>query len=196
MMVGALLGAEAVGGFRALYTLVMPIGAAITAGVALLVPAMAATMATRGPQGLATLIRPLAVQAGLVAAIAAAMIIAWSADVVRLVFGAGYTRFQGLVLPMAVSMVLQAVGLPLGSGLRALRDGRRIFVGQLITTAVSLPAVALLSLTFGLQGAAWSVPLQAAIMTATAAIQYRPAVREHVERKEGVGATVDPHSLA
>ena len=195
MMVGALLGAEAVGGFRALHTLVMPIGAAVTAAVALLVPAMAAAVGARGPHGLSTLIRSLAVQAGIVAAVAAAVLVAWSAGVVRLAFGSGYARFQSLVLPMAVSMVLQAVGLPLGAGLRALRDGRRIFLAQLVTSAVSLPAVLLLSLAFGLQGAAWSVPLQAAVMTATAAVLYRPAVREHVKREEGAGAAVDSHSL-
>jgi len=196
LLVGALLGAEAVGGFRALQTLVMPMGAVITVAIALLVPLLATVMQTAGPRGQTRLVRSLTVQAGLLAAIVAVLLAAWSTTVTRLVFGSSYVRFHNLVLPLALSMVVQAVGLPVGAGLRALGEGRRVFLAQLVTSAVGLPALLLLSLTLGLGGAAWSLPLQTAVMTATAGALYRLAVRDRLRRKEGVGAPVNSHSVA
>jgi O-antigen/teichoic acid export membrane protein len=178
MMVGLLLGSDAVAGFRVLLTLVMPILATITVADALLVPSMAVTLQASGADAQAALVRSLALKAGLLAGAAAVMLIAYSDFSIRVLFGIDYVRFHGLVPALAIAMTLHAFGLPAGSGLRALQEGRRLFTCQLATNAIGLPATLLLSATFGLGGAVWSVTLQAAVMMVITSMLYRSAIRE------------------
>jgi O-antigen/teichoic acid export membrane protein len=196
MIIGALLGSHAVGGFRAVQTLVMPIGAAITAAIALLVPKMTIVLDSRGPRAQYRLARMLAIEASILAVLPAAIMIAFSAAITRVVYGDDYVKFHSLLLPFVLSSLLQIAGVPAGAGQRSLRDGRRIFLSQVMMSGVGLPAMLLLTSTIGLPGAAWSVFLQTAVMSTVAWVLYRSRIKSGVRREEHEGVAVDSHSVA
>jgi O-antigen/teichoic acid export membrane protein len=191
-----LLGAQAVGGLRAVQALVMPISALITAAVALLVPHMTNVVLTQGPHAQAALAKWLTIRASLVAAVAASALVAGSATIIRILYGVDYVRFHRLLIPFALSSLLQVVSLAAGVGLRALFEGRRVFLIQLVMSAAGLPALIVCTVTFGLNGAAWSTPVQTAIMTLLTWVLYRSSVKAHAKRRENLDVPFNSYPIA
>ncbi len=158
MIVALAAGAVQLAGFRSaqLVTL-MPVAALLVAVSSLVVPRLARSVSDGDLSGLSDRTRSLAMRFGLASVPLAIVLMVVGGPLLAALFGEGYDEFAPVIVPFAVSIVVLAVTAPLSAGLRALRDGRYLFIAQAAMTMTALPLTWLGAEAAGAHGAAWGV---------------------------------------
>ena len=104
----AVFGSAALGGFRAMQTLIRPAFIFMLAMQALLVPGLTRRLMTHGGQGLVKEARRLAVWIGLVAFAVVVPVVIAAKPLSRSVLGPSYVRYSSFLLPFTVAALLNA----------------------------------------------------------------------------------------
>lgn len=95
-------------------------------------------------------------------------------DLLRFLFGEGFTEFRSIVVPIGVSQVLLAPIFGLTLFLKAQQRGRTLFWLASLYTLLNVSIAVLFAAIFGLQGAAWATAIAALVYVATIIIVIRP----------------------
>jgi O-antigen/teichoic acid export membrane protein len=158
MIVAVAAGEVQLAGFRSaqLVTL-MPVAALLVAVSSLVVPRLSRSASDGDLSRLSHRTRWLAVRFALGSVPVAVLLMALGSPLLAGLFGERYDDFAPVIVPFAVSIVVLAVTAPLSAGLRALRDGRSLFVAQAAMTLSCLPLTWLGAEVAGARGAAWGV---------------------------------------
>jgi O-antigen/teichoic acid export membrane protein len=83
------------------------------------------------------------------------------------VFGDDFFRYRDLILPVGVHQLVLAAGGGYYLLLKAHRGGKWILLSRTLSSLVTVPLVASMSLRFGILGGAWAIALGASIGTAS-----------------------------
>ncbi len=162
LVLATLLGSAALGGFRAVQTVFAPLSLLAPALSLPLLPTLA-RLSTHTPKRAVA----LAVKSSLAmcALVLAYLVfgIALGHDALRIIFGAGFARFGYLVLPVGIQQLAGAVSFGPLLLLKASRRGRAYLSLAGTGPLLSLLAVALGSIFYGLRGAAWALVVTTAM---------------------------------
>ncbi len=158
MIVALAAGEVQLAGFRSaqLVTL-MPVAALLVAVSSLVVPRLARSASDGDMSGLSRRTSSLAVRFGLGSVPVAIVLMVVGGPLLAALFGERYDDFAPAIVPFAVSIVVLAATAPLSAGLRALRDGRYLFIAQAAMTMTALPLTWFGAEVAGAHGAAWGV---------------------------------------
>lgn len=187
LIVAAAFGTATVGGLRAMITISTPIFILLTAGQAVVVPALVRTLEQVGIAGMVRRVRMWAAAVSVAAAIIAVTCTVLSRPLVALLFGKAYAGFAPLVLPFAVGAAFHAAALLPSSGLRAFQDARSLLLVQLGVTSVSLAAVSVASATSTPLASAWALASQGLTAAALSWLAF------HSRYKKAVGQESQAH---
>ncbi len=80
-----------------------------------------------------------------------------------LAFGPSFGRFAGLVLPIGIEEIFNALGIGFSLFLKASRQGKPILWSTAIGETSTLIAASVLAIRYGLSGAAWGMTAAAAL---------------------------------
>jgi O-antigen/teichoic acid export membrane protein len=154
-IVGVILGPVGLGGLRAAQTLVVgPSGVLIMAGGSIGLPEATKGFAEHGWSGLTRVTR-LVTAAGFVSFFAGAAVIAFfGKTLLSTIYGPSFGHLELAALLMAVAYIALAFNLGPILILKATRNTRWLFHLQLIDLVVALTAVTVLSINYGVSGAA------------------------------------------
>ena len=155
IVAAGLLGAAALGGLKAAQALVTgPSSIVIHAGGSFGLPEASRALADRGWSGLRRVSWWISAAGLLSVGVFGVVVIFDGAELLRLFYGASFIRYEPATRLTAVAFVISAFGLGPILTLKALKRTRQLFNVQLITLAVSIPAVAILAEAYGVTGAA------------------------------------------
>lgn len=191
-IVGGVLDRASLGGLRAMQTLlVQPLQSAMLAAQSLLVPRFAVALAERDRGRIERMARDLTVLFTVGAAVAAIVVYVFRVPIISFVATPKYLPYANLMLPVALSSLCFAARTPYTSACRGLQNARGSFVIQAIYTAVTLPALIVGTLVFGLQGAAWGITVgSVALPVGSYWVYRRTLTRVFAESVPGAPATV------
>jgi O-antigen/teichoic acid export membrane protein len=168
----AILGSTAYGGLRAVQSLFAPL--------TLLAPALSlaglplVSRALRVSESRALL---LASKLGLLLFLLTGMyvaVVAWAPALLRRAFGADFTQFESILVPIGVGQLLLACTFAFGLMLRAQRRGRALFLSVSLYTAVLALLSVFLAGQHGLKGAAWATVASALLFNAFLVATVKP----------------------
>jgi O-antigen/teichoic acid export membrane protein len=163
VVTGVIAGLGAVGGLRAAQTIAAPFGLILAAAPPLVLPDLR-ELARRSLRRLV----PASVRVSLLASAAAlvygGVIVVARAPLLPGIFGGAFSRYSAILVPVAISLALQASAVGPGLGSRALLAGRAVFVAQAVATLVGILLVAVLASRYGAIGAAWGIAGQGACL--------------------------------
>jgi O-antigen/teichoic acid export membrane protein len=175
LLVAALLGSKAVGGWRVTESIFAPL--------TLLVPAISLPGLPAVAEGLSRSLREakrLALWLSLLPVVGVCFYILTllavggsGGRVLRVVFGQPFEAYSNLIAPVAVGQVVEAAALGGILLLKAAKAGRTLAMARAIGTACGLAAVAWLTVAHGLIGAAWGVAIGVTISSASILIGAR-----------------------
>ena len=178
MIVAVAAGEVQLAGFRSaqLVTL-MPVAALLVAVSSLVVPRLARTVSDGDLSRLSHRTRWLAVRFGLGSVPVAILLVILGGPLLAGLFGDSYDEFAPVIAPFATSIVILAVTAPLSAGLRALRDGRSLFIAQAAMTLTGLPMTWIGAEAAGAEGAAWGVAGAVGVQLVMTAMLLRSRLR-------------------
>lgn len=157
-----LLGTTAIGGYRAAMTI---FGALTLLRPAVALPGLPAMTkaAASSPRRARRLAAKLS--AGLVALTTVYLLGLGTrkAQVMALVFGASFARYGGLIVPIGVEQIFDAITIGFSLFLKATRRGRSIVWSQAVGQISTLVLASALALRYGLTGAAWGMAVAGAL---------------------------------
>lgn len=177
LIVAAVFGTTAVGALRAMVTLSMPIFVLLTAAQALVVPDLVATLEQAGSTACMRRVRSWTILITAAGALIALGCIVFSRPLTLALFGHRYAAYASFVVPFAIGAGLHASALLPGSGLRAFRDARSIFLVQLAVTPVLIGAVLSASLLMTPYATAWAMTSQGLATSALSWLAFSRTVR-------------------
>jgi O-antigen/teichoic acid export membrane protein len=156
-IVGAILGPAGLGGLKAAQTLVVgPSGVLIMAGGSIGLPEASKAYAEKGWSGLTRVAR-LVTAAGFLSFLAGAVVVAlFGRTLLSAIYGPSFAHLELAAVFMAIAYVVLSFNLGPILVLKSTRNTRSLFHIQLVTLAVSLASVTVLSLAYGVNGAAAS----------------------------------------
>ncbi|HEY7731485.1 MAG TPA: hypothetical protein VH950_11330 [Gaiellaceae bacterium] len=158
------LGSAALGGLRAVQSVYAPLTLIVPALTLPGLPAAARALARSRRAALGTSARYTAAALCLTS-VYVVLLLPLAGPAVGRVFGDDFRSYASLALPVGLSQVLIAAALGSSLLLRAELRGRSLFVARVAGAVASLAAVAPLSRQWGIEGAAYSLVLGAAIST-------------------------------
>ena len=185
LIVAALFGTTAVGALRAMVTLSMPIFVLLTAAQALVVPDLVATLDQSGITACVRRVRSWTLVITAAGVLIAVACIAFSRPLTLALFGHRYVAYASFVVPFGIGAALHASALLPGSGLRAFRDARSIFLVQLAVTPVLIGAVLVASIFMTPYATAWAMTSQGLATSVLSWLAFSRTVRR--ARAERVG---------
>ncbi len=155
IVAGGILGAAALGGLKAAQALVTgPSSIVIHAGGSFGLPEASRALAEKGWNALRRVSWWISGAGLLSVGVFGLVVIIDGAPLLRLFYGASFVRYEPAARLMAVAFVISAFGLGPILTLKAMKRTHALFHIQAITLAVSIPAVAVLAVTYGVTGAA------------------------------------------
>ncbi len=155
-IVGALLGVSAAGVLGAMETAALPAVQALTALGFLVLPTLAADFQTNNISAISKKLRLFSSVIVPLAAIYCLGVIVLYTPLEHLIFGEKYANNSILMAIMAVYPVFMALGLGPSLFLRAVQHPQHYLVANAMIAPVGLAAPLVLTVLFGLPGAAWS----------------------------------------
>ena len=162
-VIAGILGTSALGGLSAAEALFGPIS---LIGPAIALPGLPA-MARALAKGEA---RRLAVDLALLAVLASGayflVMVLGGWRLLPLLFGASFAQYRKLLWPVTTAQIIGAAGIGSLLLIKAQQRGGILMLVQVFTTIVGLGAVIVLSLAFGITGAAWTGVVIASLSTA------------------------------
>jgi O-antigen/teichoic acid export membrane protein len=165
-VLAAIIGARALGGFRAVESIFAPLSLIAPAIALPGLPAVARAYAVdvRQAKGLVIRLSSLAVAISLVF-FAVLFLGGW--QVLPLLFGPRFRRYQELVPALATSQIFAAAGIGFPLLIKVQQRGRFLFVARLAVTAAGLGIIVATALRYGLMGAAWGTATVALLSSVT-----------------------------
>lgn len=165
-VIAGILGASALGGFRAVQSIFAPLSLIAPAVGLPGLPAVARAYAEgfRRARALAIRISCVAVAAS-VAFFAVLFLGGWR--LLPLLFGASFSQYQDLIVPVAVGQIFAAAGVGFPLLIKVQQRGRFLLISRLCVTIVGLAIVAFGATMYGLSGAVWAVAAWAFLTTLT-----------------------------
>ncbi len=165
-VLAAIVGASALGGFRAVQSLFAPLSVIGPAVGLPGLPAIARAYAVgfRQARNLATRLSGIAVAAALVF-FAVLFLGGWR--LLPLLFGKSFRQYRELILPIALSQVFAAAGVGFPLLIKAQQRGQFLLLSRLAATLIGIGIMAMSASKYGLIGAAWGAAAGALISTLT-----------------------------
>jgi O-antigen/teichoic acid export membrane protein len=158
--VGAILGTSAVGGLRAVQTLLMmPVSSALLAVQSLIVPAMARHAAAGDLAGLRRSTVRLTWVFGAAAGTVGLAACLLRRPLIDAVFTSHFAAYDTLMFPVAATAFCFAVTMPFAAACRGTQNARAVFGLQTSFTVVVVPACIVGAVLFGIDGSAWGMPV-------------------------------------
>ncbi len=156
LLAAVLLSSVDFGGFRAAYTLIGPIMVLLLAQTNLGLPEATRRACSDDPEALAHFARRLSTATFACVALYGAFVTIAGRQLLRIVYGAGFSTFSPLVTLGAVAYALAS--LSTGEGIALKAGGRMSLVwrARLVVGVVSLTSLVLLVRWLGVVGAGWS----------------------------------------
>ncbi len=154
---GAILGPAGLGGLKAVQSLVGgPVGVLIQAGGSIGLAEASHAYAEKGWKGLVKVSRAVTAAGVLSFAGAAVVIFFWGRALLSMIYGPQFAHLEGAAVLIAFGYILTGFWLGPVLVLKQTRNTHRLFFAQIVTLVVSLSTVTVLTLHFGLTGAAWA----------------------------------------
>jgi len=185
-VLAAIVGARALGGFRAVESLFAPLSVIAPALILPGLPAVARayTVGFRRARDMAIAISGIAVASAL---LFFAFLFLGGWRLLPFLFGESFTQYRHLLLPMAVNQVFSAAGIGFGPLIMVQRRGGVLLLTRLIAVITGIGITAVSAILYGLTGATWAFAASSLISTLTLALG---AIREP-RRNGGVVPTID-----
>jgi O-antigen/teichoic acid export membrane protein len=160
----AILGSQALGGFRAVQSLFAPLSLIAPALALPGLPAVTRAYARGFRRARVLTMRISAIAVGISLAFFAALFIGgWR--LLPLLFGDAFERYRDIVPALAVSQVLSAAGVGFPLLIKAQQRGRFLLMNRLFVSIIGLGIIALGAAEYGLIGAAWAIAAAMLIST-------------------------------
>ncbi len=154
---GAVVGLGAAGALSAMEVAALPVVQALTALGFLVLPSLAADFRTGDIVAIRRKVRLLSAVLAPLAGLYAVAIVVLHRPLEHLVFEGKYAHSASLLAVMAVYPIFMALGLAPSLFLRAVQHAQHYLAANAMIAPVGLFASLLLTLRFGLAGAAWSI---------------------------------------
>ncbi len=191
---GAILGPAGLGGLKAAQTLVAgPAGVLIQAGGSIGLPEASKAHAERGWAGLVKVSR-VVTGAGVMSFAAGALVVmVWGRTLLSRVYGPQFAHLHTVAVLIAIAYIFTGLSVGPVLVLKQTRNAHRIFYTQIATLAVSLTSVAVLSIRFGVTGAA-TATIATYVVAAAGVWWYQRVVRgtEAVQPDETIPPVAQP----
>jgi len=156
LALAGLIGADDLGGLRAVMTIFAPltlIGAAFSLPG---LPAITRAVGVSAREGVRLAFR-VGVASTLVTAAYLGLLSIRGGAVVALVFGDSFRQFSHLVWPIGIGQVVAAISIGFALLLKAERRGKAVLVANMVSPAVGLVLGCGLAAVYGVTGAAWGI---------------------------------------
>jgi len=157
-----ILGTAPIGGYRAVATIFAPLTLLRPAVALPGLPAMTSVVSSSEREGRRTAAKWSAALAALTATYVL-LLATRRHQLLVLAFGPSFGRFAGLVLPIGIEEIFNALGIGFSLFLKASRQGKPILWSTAIGETSTLIAASVLAIRYGLSGAAWGMTAAAAL---------------------------------
>jgi O-antigen/teichoic acid export membrane protein len=183
---GAILGPAGLGGLKAAQTLVAgPAGVLIQAGGSIGLPEASKAHSEKGWAGLVRVSRAVTVAGVLSFTAGALVVVIWGRALLTRIYGPQFAHLELAAVLIAVAYVFMGCSVGPVLVLKTTRNAHRIFYIQVATLLVSLATVTVLSLRFGVTGAA--IATIATYLAAAIGSRWY----QHVVRRSGADQPLD-----
>jgi len=175
LAISAVAGLGALGGLRAAQLLLSPASLALTALTPLLLPDLSGNV---GPD-----LRRIRGGAGLASTLGASIVLGYFGVVLlwpqafTLIFGEPFGVYGALVPFAGLAALAQGVAVGPGLGVRALGEGKAVFLTQAAAVAVGMPVTIVAAARWGAAGAAAGLAAQSAVLCLASWLTYLGALR-------------------
>lgn len=184
IVVGAILGPAALGGLKAAQMLVAgPAGVLIQAGGSIGLPEASRAYSDQGWPGLMRVARVVTIAGFASLASVAVVVFVWGGKLLTVVYGNSFAGLHTASMLIAVGFLLVAFDLGPVLVLKATRHTLQVFFVEVVYMIASLTSVTVLSLMYGINGAAGAVIVTYAV-TMTWARWQQHQVRVKTEPSE------------
>jgi O-antigen/teichoic acid export membrane protein len=185
IIVAAEAGSAALGGLRAVQSLIGPAQLVAASGDSVALPAASRQFASDGHRGLTSFqLRYGTLLAVLLGLYGLALWVAHT-TIIRVVLGPRYLPYGYLVLPLALALVMTAGSSSGGLGLRAVLAGRQLAAVETCASIVQIATIATLLHFYGLIGAAWGILITSVFHSTAVWWMYLVVARSGLRRVEG-----------
>jgi len=168
----SILSPREFGGLRAVQTAFAPL---TLLGPALSLPGLPMVSRLVGPSPRQALLLAVRLGAIIMTLTALYVVVLYSfPELLTFLFGAGFTEFRSIVVPIGISQVLLAPVFGLTLFLKAQQRGRTLFRLTSLYTLLNVGLAVVFAAIFGLQGAAWAAAVAALLYVAAMVIVIRP----------------------
>lgn len=189
IMVATWAGPAALGGLRAVQTLLGPGQLVAMSSESVALPAGSRTYAARGRNGLTRFMAGYGALLTAVLASYGALLFIGRDEVLRRVLGSEFVAYADLVLPLALGLIATAWSFSGALGLRSMLSGRRLAQGEGIAACTQVAIIGVLLHFYGVEGAAWGVLFASLLHSAAMWLMYR---RTAVRRRRPASTPAAP----
>lgn len=165
-LLAGILGAAAIGGFRAVQTLFAPMTLLGPAASLPGLPRVAVAVRQSATRARRLALRMSAAVATLALLYVLAVLLGGGA-LLEIVFGASFVGYEELIVPMSIGQLVLASALGFSLLLKASRRSDSLLVTRGIAAVGGLALAPLLASRFGLQGAVWGLVIASTLENAT-----------------------------
>jgi len=152
-------GPAALGGLRAVQTLLGPAQLVAQSGDAVALPAASRQYASSGNRGLTAFVLRYGTLLTLLLGSFGFLLVIGRRIIVQFVLGRAFLPYTDLVLPLTLGLVATSWSLSSSVALRSARQGRLLAGGEALGAFSRIGFVAILLYFYGIVGAAWGVTL-------------------------------------
>ena len=156
-------GRSGLGGYQTANNLFSPSNVVVSACQAVGVPLLSREHAAKGPFGVRRGAKIYSLLVGSVLTTYGLAVIAFGPTLLGTVFGKAYAEFSKLILPCALTFLLNAWATGAAVGLIAMASGRTLLGVQSAILTVQIPLLILLASRYGVSGVAWAATAGAAL---------------------------------
>lgn len=173
IMVATWAGPAALGGLRAVQTLLGPGQLVAMSSESVALPAGSRTYAARGRRGLTLFMARYGALLTVVLASYGALLFIGRDEILRRVLGSEFVAYGDLVLPLALGLIATSWSFSGALGLRSMLSGRRLAQGEGIAACTQVAIIGVLLHFYGVEGAAWGVLFASLLHSAAMWLMYR-----------------------
>jgi len=167
VVVAASAGPAALGGLRALQTLLGPAQLVAVAGDSVALPAASRQYGHHSFRGLTAFMTRYAGLLTAVLGVYGTVVFIYRTGIIRLVLGPAFLPYSNLMLPLALGLAATACSYSGTVGLRSVFAGRALAQAELLASVVQVVAVGVLVERYGVLGAAWGSTIASAVHSAS-----------------------------
>jgi O-antigen/teichoic acid export membrane protein len=177
-VVGLILGPAGLGGLKAAQTLVAgPAGVLIQAAGSIGLPEASKAHAERGWSGLVKVSRVVTVAGVMSFTAGAVVVVFWGRALLSGLYGPQFAHLHFAAMLLAIAYIFTGLSVGPVLVLKQTRNAHRVFYSQIINLVVALSTVTLLSLRYGVTGAAIA-SIATAVVAAVGVRCYQHVVRK------------------